>query len=65
MRPQVDRFFDKVLVMHEDKQLRENRLRLLAKLDALFSSIADLSQIESKALDSVGASTSRAVTSDE
>ena len=65
MRPQVDRFFDKVLVMHEDKQLRENRLRLLAKLDALFSSIADLSQIESKALDSVGAPTSRAVTSDK
>jgi len=58
MRPQVDRFFDKVLVMHEDKLLRENRLRLLAKLDALFTSIADLSQIESKALDSVGASTS-------
>ena len=65
MRPEVDRFFDKVLVMAEDPALRQNRLRLLGKLDALFSSIADLSQIESKALDSVGASTSRAVTSDE
>jgi len=49
MRPEVDRFFDKVLVMAEDPALRQNRLRLLEKLDALFTSIADLSQIESKA----------------
>ena len=58
MRPQVDRFFDKVLVMAEDPAVRQNRLRLLGKLDALFTSVADLSQIESKTLASVGASTS-------
>ena len=58
MRPQVDRFFDKVLVMAEDPTVRQNRLRLLGKLDALFTSVADLSQIESKTLASVGASTS-------
>ncbi len=60
LRPAVDRFFDKVLVMAEDRRLRENRLRLLGKLDELFSSIADLSQIESTTLDVVDASTSRA-----
>ncbi len=60
LRPIVDRFFDKVLVMAEDRGLRENRLRLLGKLDELFSSIADLSQIESTTLDVVDASTSRA-----
>ena len=58
MRPHVDRFFDKVLVMAEDPMVRQNRLRLLGKLDALFTSVADLSQIESKTLASVGASTS-------
>jgi len=58
--PAVDHFFDKVLVMAEDRAVRENRLRLLGKLDGLFSSIADLSQIESTTLDVVDASTSRA-----
>ncbi len=60
LRPSVDRFFDKVLVMAEDPALRENRLRLLGKLDELFSGIADLSQIKSTTLDVVDASTSRA-----
>ncbi len=58
LRPAVDRFFDKVLVMDEDRNLRQNRLRLLAALNERFSVFADLSQIESKALTSVGASTS-------
>lgn len=58
LRPAVDDFFDRVLVMHEDRVIRQNRLRLLATLDRLFSSIADLSQIESSTLSVVGASTS-------
>jgi len=47
LRPAVDFFFDKVLVMAEDKELRMNRLQLLFELTRLFSDIADLSEIES------------------
>jgi len=46
LRPAVDRFFDKVLVMAEDREVRRNRLRLLKKLDDLFSGIADFAEIE-------------------
>ncbi|MGO9275364.1 MAG: glycine--tRNA ligase subunit beta [Terriglobia bacterium] len=46
LRPAVDLFFDKVLVMAEDRALRQNRLRLLGKLDVLFSRIAHFSEIE-------------------
>ena len=42
----VDEFFDKVTVNVEDKQLRENRLRLLARIRATMNQIADFSQIE-------------------
>jgi len=45
LRPAVDRFFDKVLVMAEDRALRQNRLRLLGKLDELFSGIAQFAEI--------------------
>ena len=37
LRPAVDRFFDEVLVMAEDPELRANRLALLARLDGLFA----------------------------
>ncbi len=46
LRPAVDRFFDKVLVMAEDREVRQNRLRLLKKLDELFSGIAHFAEIE-------------------
>ena len=45
LRPVVDRFFDKVLVMAEDEKLRRNRLALLHRLRALLSEVADLSEI--------------------
>jgi glycyl-tRNA synthetase beta chain len=45
LRPSVDVFFDKVLVMAEDPAVRENRLRLLGKLDRMFSGIAQFSEI--------------------
>jgi glycyl-tRNA synthetase beta chain len=45
LRPAVDLFFDKVLVMAEDRELRQNRLRLLKKLDELFSGIAHFAEI--------------------
>jgi glycyl-tRNA synthetase beta chain len=46
LRPSVDRFFDGVLVMAEDAEVRQNRLRLLKKLDELFSGIAHFAEIE-------------------
>jgi glycyl-tRNA synthetase beta chain len=49
LRPLVDTFFDKVLVMAEDRRIRENRLRLLGKLDQVFSWIAQFSVIASEA----------------
>lgn len=45
LRPAVDRFFDDVLVMVEDKSVRENRFGLLAETAGLFSRIADFRQI--------------------
>ena len=45
LRPVVDRFFDKVLVMADDESIRKNRLTLLANLLKEFSTIADFSEI--------------------
>jgi glycyl-tRNA synthetase beta chain len=45
LRPAVDAFFDQVLVMDENPQLRANRLSLLAQLQGLFAGIADLSRL--------------------
>jgi glycyl-tRNA synthetase beta chain len=43
LKPEVDAFFDQVLVNDPDESLRNNRLALLGQLRALFTSIADLS----------------------
>jgi len=45
----VDRFFDKVMVMVEDHQVRANRLALLQTLLHEFSTIADFSEIVTEA----------------
>jgi glycyl-tRNA synthetase beta chain len=45
LRPVVDTFFDKVMVMVEDKQTRSSRLALLQTLVDEFSTIADFSEI--------------------
>ena len=45
LRPQVDRFFDKILVNDPDRAIRENRLALLHGLLMEFSNIADFSEI--------------------
>ncbi len=47
LRPDVDLFFDKVMVMDENPHRRRNRLALLNRLRALFSSIADISKLPS------------------
>jgi glycyl-tRNA synthetase beta chain len=45
MKPIIDNFFDGVMVMAEEKELRENRIALVQKLDKLLSRIADFSLI--------------------
>jgi glycyl-tRNA synthetase beta chain len=45
LREPVDAFFDKVMVNADDAAVRANRLALLARLDALCRSVADLSQL--------------------
>ena len=45
LREPVDAFFDTVMVMADDEALRNNRLALLAQLQALFLQVADISQL--------------------
>ncbi len=45
LRPQVDAFFDAVMVMAPEPQVRGNRLALLARVLGDFSRIADFSEI--------------------
>ncbi len=45
LRKPVDDFFDKVMVMAEDRKLRDNRLALLNRIVELFCKIADFSKI--------------------
>jgi glycyl-tRNA synthetase beta chain len=47
LRPHVDLFFDKVMVMAEDEALRRNRLALIGEVLRGFSSIADFSELVS------------------
>jgi glycyl-tRNA synthetase beta chain len=46
LRRPVDEFFEHVTVNVDDRQLRENRLRLLSRIPATMKQIADFSQIE-------------------
>ena len=46
MIPDVNRYFDEVLVMTEDVALRRNRLALLQRIVALGSNVADMSKLE-------------------
>jgi glycyl-tRNA synthetase beta chain len=48
LKPVLDAFFDKVLVMDEDLSLKNNRLTLLKNLNDLFIQIADLSYLPAK-----------------
>ena len=46
LRDDVDTFFDQVLVMDGDATIRENRLRLLMRLEGLFLHVADISFLQ-------------------
>lgn len=48
IRRAVDQFFDAVLVMAEETELRRNRIALLGAISELFLSIADVSEIVRK-----------------
>jgi len=44
--PVINRFFDEVLVMHEDEKLRHNRLALVARIADIPAGVVDLSRLE-------------------
>ena len=48
LREPIDRFFDDVMVMDEDLALRENRLKLLNRFEAVFANVADISVLAKK-----------------
>jgi glycyl-tRNA synthetase beta chain len=48
LRPAIDFFFDKVLVMVDDEDVRRNRIALLGTLLKEFSTIADFSELGSE-----------------
>lgn len=45
LRPAVDSFFDDVMVMAKDDQVKTNRLALLTDVSSLFSGLADFSRL--------------------
>jgi glycyl-tRNA synthetase beta chain len=45
LRPTIDRFFDEVMVMHDDPEVRARRLGLMQEVRKLFVSFADFSKI--------------------
>jgi glycyl-tRNA synthetase beta chain len=49
IKPHLDLFFDKVMVMVEDEGLKRQRLAVLAKLVRAFKRVADLSEIQASA----------------
>ena len=44
--PSINAFFDKVLVMAEDEEIKQNRLALVGQVASLSNGIADLSKLE-------------------
>jgi glycyl-tRNA synthetase beta chain len=45
LREPVDHFFDDVMVMADDRAVRDNRLALLYSLRQLFVGVADISHL--------------------
>lgn len=46
LRDNVDTFFDKVMVMADDEQLKTNRIAMLNRLHGLFMQVADISRLQ-------------------
>jgi glycyl-tRNA synthetase beta chain len=45
LRAEVDQFFDQVMVMDDNLQLRNNRIALLSKLHQMMNQVADISKL--------------------
>ena len=45
LKPQLDSFFEKVFVNHEDEKIKTNRKNLIAKVYLGFRNIADIKEI--------------------
>jgi len=48
LKPKLDSFFDNVMVLAEDKVIRNNRLIILAKVRHMIMTVADLSELYQK-----------------
>ena len=48
LREPIDRFFEDVLVMDENKDVRENRLRLLNRFESAFKDVANIGALAKK-----------------
>jgi glycyl-tRNA synthetase beta chain len=48
LKAKVDHFFDQVMVMTEEKELRENRIHLLQEVRDLFNQVADFSRVQAE-----------------
>ena len=46
--PAISNFFDKVLVMDNDEQVKNNRLAMLTKLNEKFEKLCDFSKIQAQ-----------------
>ena len=46
LRKVIDNFFDNVMVMCDEPDLKKNRLALLSNLNSLFLEIADISKLQ-------------------
>ncbi len=46
LRQPIDTFFDRVMVMDDNEALKSNRIALLARIDALFMHVADISRLQ-------------------
>jgi glycyl-tRNA synthetase beta subunit len=44
--PSINKFFDEVMVMAEDEEIKQNRLALVGQIANLSHGIADLSKLE-------------------
>jgi len=49
LQPDIDRYFDDVMVMTDNERLRQNRLATLAEMRTLFLSLADFSVLQPRA----------------
>lgn len=45
LKEPIDSFFDEVMVMSEDKKIRNNRIAILQEIQKLFMKVADISQL--------------------